>query len=466
MTGSGYHASGAAPGAGLPAAGKAKSVVYNDRVEVAMRVLVIGSGAREHALVHALRRSPGVGDIYAVPGNAGIAQAADLLPLSGDDLPGLAEAACDLRIDLTVVGPELPLALGIGDEFGRRGLRLFGPTRAGAELESSKIFAKEFCRRHGIPTAGAEVASSEGEARKAVERLGLPIVLKADGLAAGKGVLVVRCGEELEEAIETFFTARRFGEAGDRVLIEEYLEGVELSYMAISDGTQVVPVATSHDYKRAFDGNQGPNTGGMGAHSPALVVPPGTSRRIIDDVVRPTITGMAAEGREYRGLLYVGLMLTADGPKVLEFNCRFGDPEAQAVLLRLDDNLAGVLRAAADGQLGATSLRWRREAVACVVLAAEGYPGNPKRGDEITGLDDALGLSGVTVYHGGSRLQDGHFVTAGGRVLSVCGRGPSLADAVATAYRGVACIRFNGMRHRTDIGADTIDTLRSSGEQD
>ncbi len=422
-----------------------------------MRALVVGSGAREHALVHALRRSSGVESIFAAPGNAGIAQAADPLPISADDLPGLAEAASDLRIDLTVVGPELPLALGIGDEFSKRGLRLFGPSRAGAELEASKVFAKEFCRRHGIPTAEAVCVRSADEATKAVKSFGLPVVLKADGLAAGKGVVVVSDDQQLEEAFELFFAKRPFGDAGDKVLVERFLNGVELSYMVISDGSQVVPVATARDYKRALDGDQGPNTGGMGSHSPAVIMPPGTGRRVLEEIVRPTIAGMAAEGREYRGLLYVGLMLTEQGPIVLEFNCRFGDPEAQSVLLRLDDNLAAVLRAAADGDLGAPALRWRREVVACVVAAAEGYPGNPRKGDEVSGIEQAMALPGVTVYHGGTRLQDGgRLVTAGGRVLSVCGRGASISEAVACAYRGMDCIQFAGIHFRRDIGADAM----------
>jgi phosphoribosylamine--glycine ligase len=424
-----------------------------------VRVLVLGSGAREHAIVHALRRSAGVEEIYAAPGNPGIAQAADLLPLAADDLPGVAEAASDLRVDLTVVGPELPLALGIGDEFARRGLRLFGPNRLGAELEASKVFAKEFCIRHQIPTADAVVTRNRDETVKAARKRGFPVVLKADGLAAGKGVLIIGSKDELEAAVDAFFVSRRFGESGDRVLVEECLQGVEVSYMVISDGTNVVPIATSHDYKRVGDGDEGPNTGGMGAHSPALVIPPGTSRHILDSIVKPTVAGMAAEGREYRGVLYLGLMLTDRGPMVLEYNCRFGDPETQAILLRLDDNFAEVARAACDGSLKIPTLNWRREAVACVVLAAEGYPGSPRKGDPIGGVDEALSLSGLTVYHAATRRENGALVTSGGRVLSVCGRAATLAEAVALAYRGIERISWQGMQYRTDIGADTLDKL-------
>jgi phosphoribosylamine--glycine ligase len=420
---------------------------------------VLGSGAREHAIVHAVRRSVGVDEVYAAPGNPGIGQAADLLSVAADDLPGVAEAAADLRIDLTIVGPELPLALGIGDEFARRGLRLFGPNRMASELEASKVFAKEFCQRHQIPTAEAEVVRDRDHAVKSARRHGFPVVLKADGLAGGKGVLIVRDEEDLARAVDAFFVNRRFGESGDRVLVEEYLEGVEVSYMVITDGTEVVPIATSHDYKRASDGDQGPNTGGMGAHSPALVIPPGTSRHILDEIVRPTIAGMAEEGRTYRGVLYVGLMLTDRGPLVLEFNCRFGDPETQAILLRLNDNLADVARAAADGALKVTTLNWRREAVVCVVLAADGYPGSPRKGDEIHGVSEAMALPGVTVYHAATRLEGERLVTAGGRVLSVCGRAGTFAEALALTYRGVDRISWNGMRFRSDIGADTLSRL-------
>jgi phosphoribosylamine--glycine ligase len=408
-----------------------------------------------------------VDEIYAAPGNPGIAQAADLLALAPNDLPAIAAAASELRVDLTVVGPELPLALGIGDEFARRGLRLFGPNRLAAELEASKVFAKEFCLRHAIPTAEATIVRSPDEAARAVRERGFPVVMKADGLAAGKGVLMIRGEDDLEAAIDAFFVRRRFGDSGDRVLVEECLVGTEVSYMVISDGTNVVPVATSHDYKRALDGDQGPNTGGMGAHSPALVLPPGTSRHILDEIVRPTIRGMAEQGREYRGVLYVGLMLTERGPMVLEFNCRFGDPETQAILLRLEDNFAKVARDAAAGRLETQTLNFRREAVVCVVLAADGYPGPSRKGDVITGVDDALALSGVTIYHAATQRNNGDLVTGGGRVLSVCARGGDLSDAIGLAYRGVDLVRFEGRQYRTDIGADTLAKLDGGhGEPD
>ena len=421
-----------------------------------MRVLVIGSGAREHAIVHALRRSPEVSEVFSAPGNPGIALAADILPLAADDIPSLAEAAADLRIDMTVVGPELPLALGIGDEFSKHGLRLFGPTSVAAQLESSKVFAKDFCRRHGIVTPQAVCAVTEDQVRAAVKQFGLPVVLKADGLAAGKGVLIPSSQEELDEALETFFRRRFFGEAGAKVLVEEFIVGTEVSFMAISDGTKALPLATSRDYKRIGEGDAGPNTGGMGAHSPAMGLPKGLGRTIMDTVITPVIRGMAAEGREYRGVLYAGLMLTEEGPKVLEFNCRFGDPETQAVLLRLEGSFAALVKSAADGQLALGGLSWRRELVACVVAAAQGYPSSPRKGDHITGIEEAMAQPAVTVYHAGTKMDGDRLVTSGGRVLSVCGRGPTLEAALETAYRGLGAINFDGMTFRRDIGADTL----------
>jgi len=426
-----------------------------------MRVLVIGSGAREHAIVHALRRSPEVGEVYCSPGNPGIALAADCLPLPMDDLPGLAEAASDLQIDLTIVGPELPLSLGIVDEFLAQGLRIFGPSRAAAELEASKVFAKEFCVRHQIPVPEATIAEDEKTLRNAAKKLGFPLVLKADGLAAGKGVLIIRDGNDLEEALDLFFEQRIFGDAADTILVEEFVEGVELSFMVISDGKHVYPLASARDYKRLEEGDKGPNTGGMGSHSPAFVLPKGMAREILEDIIQPTIDGMAAEGREYRGVLYAGLMLTPDGVKVLEFNCRFGDPETQAILLRLDGSFFSLLKSAAEGQLNPSGISWRKEVVACVVAASEGYPTAPRKGLEITGTEEALDLPGVTIYHAGTTLDDDILKTSGGRVLSVCGRGQSLESALAAAYEGLKKTHFEGMQSRQDIGADTLRFLEA-----
>jgi phosphoribosylamine--glycine ligase len=427
-----------------------------------MRVLVIGSGAREHAIVHALAQSPSVDRLFAAPGNPGMTSLAELVDASDGDINGLADIAADLAIDLTVVGPEVPLAQGIGDEFARRGLRLLGPLAAAAELEASKVFAKEFCVRHQIPTAAAEIVRDPDGARDAVRRFGFPVVLKADGLAAGKGVLIVHTEEELSAALDELFVARRFGDAADRVLVEECLEGTEVSYMVLSDGTGFEPIATSHDYKRVGEGDRGPNTGGMGSHSPAFALSPALRERILDTVIRPAIRGMAAEGREYRGILYAGLMLTSDGPKVLEFNCRLGDPETQSVLRRLDGDLAVAFRDAADGRLEPGSVRWRDEVGVCLVLAAENYPQSPRVGDEIHGIDDALDLPGIVVFQAGTRHDGDRLLTSGGRVLSVTSTGGSLEEALDKAYEAARRIRFDGVHFRSDIGKDTLEHLEDS----
>jgi len=407
-------------------------------------------------MVHTLARSPSVEALYAAPGNPGMAASATLLDLDLGDLGAVADAADKLAIDLTVVGPEAPLADGIGDVFSRRGLRLFGPLAAAAELEASKVFAKEFCLRHEIPTAAAEIVRSASDADRAARRFGFPVVLKADGLAAGKGVLIVGTEAELESALDSLFVARRFGAAADRVLIEECLEGTEVSFMVVSDGARFTSFATSHDYKRVGDGDSGPNTGGMGSHSPAFALSAAVREQIVDTVIRPTIAGMASEGREYRGILYAGLMLTADGPKVLEFNCRLGDPETQSVLRRLDGDLAVVFRDAADGGLAGDGMCWKDEVAACVVLAAENYPGSPRVGDVITGIGDAESIPGVVVFHAGTRRDGERLLTAGGRVLSVTATGETLADAVDLAYRAARKIEFDGAQFRSDIGADTM----------
>ncbi len=424
-----------------------------------MRVLVLGAGGREHALVWALARSPSVEEVLAAPGNPGMADVAELIDLDLGDLEAVADAAAELAVDLTVVGPEGPLAAGVADVFAERGQRLFGPTAAAAELESSKVFAKEFCRRHGIPTADASVARTPRQAIDAARKYSFPVVLKADGLAAGKGVFIALDPSDLEAAVDQLFVSRRFGAAADRVLVEECLEGTEVSFMVISDGRRWESIATSHDYKRVGDDDSGPNTGGMGSHSPAFALSRAERSAIVDSVIAPTVRGMAAEGREYRGVLYAGLMLTAGGPKVLEFNCRFGDPETQSVLRRLDGDLAETLAAAADGRLEPGALRWSDGAAACLVLAADNYPGSPRTGDEITGLDASAVRPGIVVFHAGTRRDGGRWLTAGGRVLSVTATGPGLREAVEAVYRATASICFDGCHHRTDIGADTMRNM-------
>ncbi|HUK14374.1 MAG TPA: phosphoribosylamine--glycine ligase [Thermoanaerobaculaceae bacterium] len=416
-----------------------------------MRVLVVGSGAREHALAWKLSRSEAVREVYAAPGNPGIAAVANCVPIPADAIVELAEFASSLHIDLTVVGPELPLVLGIADEFSRRGLLLLGPSRAAAEVEGSKVFTKEFCLRHGIPTARARVVANRDEAAEAVREIGLPVVLKADGLAAGKGVTICRSPEEAESALARYFDQRSFGAAADRVLVEECLEGEEVSFMVLTDGAGVLPLASARDYKRLGDGDRGPNTGGMGSISPAPVDPE-VAAAILRDIVHPTVDGLAEEGRTYRGVLYAGVMVTAGGPVLLEYNCRLGDPESQAVIPRLDGDLVPLLLAAARGDLGALRAAWRHEVTACVVLASAGYPESPRRGDPIAGLGDALAQPGALVFHAGTALHDGRLVTAGGRVLSVVGRGATLDEAQRTAYDAVARIAFDGAQFRRDIG--------------
>lgn len=418
-----------------------------------MRVLIVGSGAREHALAWKLARAEGVEELYAAPGNPGMAALAHCVPIGADATVELAEFAASLHMDFTVVGPELPLCLGIADEFARHGLSLLGPSRAAAEVEGSKVYAKELCQRHGIPTARAVVARNRDEMAAAARSFGLPVVFKADGLAAGKGVLVCRTRDQVDEALVRFFEERAFGSAGERVLVEECLEGQEVSFMVLTDGSTVLPLASARDYKRLGDGDQGPNTGGMGSVSPAPL-PQGLGATILKDIVYPAVNGLAEEGRLFRGVLYAGVMATAEGPKLLEFNCRLGDPETQVVIPRLDGDLLPLLQAAARGELGSLRAGWRHEAMACVVLAAGGYPDSPRRGDVITGLGEALNLEGALVFQAGTALEEGRLVVAGGRVLSVLGRGPSIGEALATAYQAVSCVHFEGMQCRTDIGRD------------
>ena len=416
-----------------------------------MRVLIVGSGAREHALAWKLSRSEGVEELYAAPGNPGMAALAHCVPIAADNAIELADFAASLKMDFTVVGPELPLVLGIGDEFARRGLALLGPTRAAAEVEGSKIFAKELCTRSGIPTAASRVVRTRDEAAAAVRELGTPVVFKADGLAAGKGVSVCRDQTDVEEALVKFFEERAFGSAGERVLVEECLTGTEVSFMVLTDGATVLPLAAARDYKRLRDGDLGPNTGGMGSVSPATL-PQGLGAAILRDIVYPAINGLADEGRVFRGVLYAGVMMTETGPKLLEFNCRLGDPETQVILPRLDGDLLPLLQAASRGELQSLRMAWRHEAVVCVSLAAPGYPDKPQRGDVITGIAEALAMPGVLVFHAGTTVEEGRLLTAGGRVLSIVGRGGSLDDAVATAYGAVAKVQFNGMQYRCDIG--------------
>ncbi len=424
-----------------------------------MKVLVVGSGGREHAICWKLRQSPLLEELYCAPANPGIAQIADPVPIPADEIHQLADFAAELKIDLTVVGPELPLTLGIAAEFSSRGLPLFGPRQPAAELEGSKVFAKEFMKRHGIPTADFEIAHGPEDVRRAAERFGFPVVLKADGLAAGKGVMIPRNREELEKHISIFFEERRFGNAGERIVVEECLDGEEVSFISLCDGEHVLPVASTKDYKRLLDNDQGPNTGGMGAHSPAGVFGSGAGGEVLDRIIRPTVSAMNEENRRFVGVLFAGLMLTADGPKVLEFNVRFGDPEAQPIMLRMEDDLLPVLASGAAGRFDTPRLRFRKEAAACIVLASEGYPEKPAKGDEITGITTAAQHEGVEVFHAGTAVKDGKLVALGGRVLNVCASGTTLRDALKRAYTSAAAIQWPNKTLRHDIGRRVLNRV-------
>jgi phosphoribosylamine--glycine ligase len=421
-----------------------------------MRVLVVGQGAREHALCWKLKQSPLVREIYAAPGNAGIAQTADCVQIGVADIIELADFAEKLKMDLTIVGPELPLTLGIVDEFQKRDLPIFGPTRLAAELEGSKVFSKEFMRKYGIPTAAAVTANSIDEAKSALKEIGFPAVLKVDGLAAGKGVVIAQNKSEAEEFFRAVFEEKKFGSAATRILVEEFLTGEEVSFMVITDGKKSLPLAPAKDYKKAFDGDEGPNTGGMGAHSPAVVLNGETAADIMKSIMIPTVQGMATEGRPYTGVLYAGLMLTPNGPKVLEYNCRFGDPETQVQMLRLDDDLADVCLRVARGNLGdLKALNFRKEAAACIVLAVDGYPDEHLKGQEVA--FDPIDDESVVVFHAGVVKKGGRLINQAGRVVSVCARAATLSEALAKAYEAAPKVRFEGARYRTDIGYRALE---------
>ncbi len=422
-----------------------------------MKVLVVGGGGREHALAWKLSRERSVAEVLCAPGNAGIGDVARLADVGSDDVDALGDLAARERIDLTVVGPELPLDAGIADAFAARGLRLLGPTRAAAQLECSKVFAKEFMARHGIPTPRYRVCATPAEARSVVgsSELGLPVVVKADGLAAGKGVVVARDAGDAEAAISAAMEQRQFGAAGSRVVLEECLVGPEVSFFALCDGRRAVPLPSAQDHKRIHDNDEGLNTGGMGAFAPSPLVDEELQRRIMRDIVDPAIAGMRAEGHEYRGFLYAGLMVTCDGPKVIEFNVRFGDPEAQVVIPMIEEDIAPHLAAAADGRLLSRSLTFTSQKHVGVVLASRGYPGPVSAGLPISGLRDAAAVEDVLVFHSGTQNPAAP-VTSGGRVLTVVGRGDTFDSAIARAYGGVSRISFEGMQYRRDIGGKAL----------
>ncbi len=416
-----------------------------------MRVLVIGGGGREHALVWKLSQSPLLTKLYCAPGNAGIAEVAEIVAIAADDIKALVAFARAEKIDLIVPGPELPLTLGIADALEGHGLRCFGPVAAAARLEGSKAFTKDLLSECGIPTGFYSTFTDPDEARRYVREVGAPIVVKADGLAAGKGVLLCSTVEEAEDAIDRTMRSRVFGSAGDKVVVEEFLEGEEASFMAVTDGQTVLPLASSQDHKRALDGDRGPNTGGMGAYSPAPVVTAELHEQVMAEVMRPVVTGLADRGIRYRGVLYAGLMVTREGPKVLEFNVRFGDPECQAILMRLRGDLLEMMNATVDGELSTLSPQWDERPAVCVVMAAEGYPGNYEKGRVISGLEDLREWSDGVVFHAGTATDEGRVVTAGGRVLGVTAIGSDIDAAVGEAYRAVDAIRWEGVHFRRDI---------------
>ncbi|MEW6220359.1 MAG: phosphoribosylamine--glycine ligase [Thermodesulfobacteriota bacterium] len=426
-----------------------------------MKVLVIGSGGREHALVWKLAQSPLVETIFCAPGNAGIERLATLVPIAADDVKGLARFAQRERIDLTVVGPEAPLTMGIVDLFAARGLAIFGPSKAAAMLEGSKAFAKALMAKYNIPTGGSRVFRSLEAALRHVERERLPMVVKADGLAAGKGVMVCHDRQEARAAVRQIMEAKAFGAAGSRLVVEEFLPGEEASFLAFTDGTTVLPLPSAQDHKAILEGDRGPNTGGMGAYSPAPVLTPAVSQRVLDEIMIPTVRAMAAEGHPYKGVLYAGLMINGDSVKVLEFNCRFGDPEAQPLLMRLKTDLAAILLAVVEERLSGIELDIDPRPAVCVVMAAGGYPGPYQKGKRISGLAEAGRLPDVQVFHAGTARRGRITVTAGGRVLGVTATGDSLRQAIRQAYAAVDLISWEGCQLRRDIGAKALARERA-----
>lgn len=430
-----------------------------------MNILVIGAGGREHALTWKLRESQRSDDIFCAPGNAGIAQEGECLPVDLSKPAELLEAAREIKADLTVVGPEGPLVAGVVDEFEKAGLQIIGPSRAAACLEGSKIFAKQFMQRHGIPTARFVVAGKFEEAIKALGAFGPSVVIKADGLAGGKGVVVAHNHEEAEKALDDFMRLKVLGPAGERVVIEECLKGEEMSFIVMTDGRGVLPLAPAKDHKAVFDHDLGPNTGGMGAYSDDSILDDRQRNDILKRIVTPTLAGMAAEGNPYRGFLYFGLMLTPEGPQVLEYNVRLGDPETQPTLMRLRSDLIDLLMALREGQLGGLEAHWSPSPAVSVVLASSGYPGKPEVGKLITGVEAAESLVGVKIFHAGTVFRDGKLLTTGGRVMGVTANAEDLPAAIDRAYAAAAKIHFEGMHYRRDIGGGARVRPSSPGSE-
>ena len=428
-----------------------------------MKILVVGNGGREHALVWKIRQSPLVKDVYCAPGNAGLSGLADCVPIDTSNIIEVADFAQTISADLTVVGPELPMVLGIGDEFQRRGLPIFCPSRSAAEIEGSKAFAREFMNRHEIPAPRYVICASREEADEAVKKgtLGYPLVLKVDGLAAGKGVVVVESKAEAQTAVAEMMSDKKFGTAGAKLVMEEFLPGEEVSFLVFSDGARVVPMVSVQDHKRVGDGDSGSNTGGMGTVSPSTSLSLDMHKQIMQEIILPTIGGLSAEGRRYQGVLYAGLMITEKGPRVLEFNARFGDPETQVIMARMRSDIVPILQGVAEGHLKENKIDWAKEAAVCVVLTARGYPDAPETGQEIKGLEALQGQSDVMVFHAATANRDGKVVTVGGRVLGVTALGANLDAAVQRAYEAVSRLSFDGMHYRKDIGRKALARLHA-----
>lgn len=417
-----------------------------------MKVLVIGGGGREHAIVWALRRSARVTEVVCAPGNGGIAQLAKCVPANQKDLDDLLRVVAEEHPDLTIVGPELPLSLGLVDELERRGLRVFGPTQAAAQLEASKAFAKEFMQRHRIPTAHYAVCKSEAEVKQAIGLFHAPLVVKADGLAAGKGVVICQTKEEALETAAGIFSGKLLGSADTKLVLEEFLEGEEVSFLVLCDGKHVAPLVPAQDHKRIGEGDTGLNTGGMGAYSTDELIDDKMRDWLLTHIAQPVVDGMAAEGAPFKGILYCGLMMTARGPMVLEFNTRFGDPETQAVLMRMESDIVDAFEAAIDGRVSETQMQWKPGASVCVIASSAGYPGSFKSGLEIAGLEHAAEVAGVEVFHSGTALVEGKYLTAGGRVLGATAAADDLKQALALVYEALGKIHFDGIYYRHDIG--------------
>lgn len=421
-----------------------------------MRVLVIGSGGREHALCWKIAQSDRVDRVFCAPGNAGISQVAEIVPISASDIVGLTRYAKKGKMDLTVVGPELPLVGGIVDEFERADLPIFGPNKRASILEGSKAFTKKFLTKYNIPTANYTIFTDAAKAKGYLKGQRYPLVVKADGLAAGKGVIICKTKGDAESAIDAMLKKKEFGQAGNTVIIEEFLEGEEASFIALSDGERILPLAASQDHKPVYDGDQGPNTGGMGAYSPAPVVTREMGEKICNEIILPTVRGMKCEGRDFVGFLYAGVMISDGKPYVLEYNVRCGDPETQPLMARLDSDIVSLFEASLEGTLDQASVKWDDCASVCVVMASRGYPGNYEKGLVISGIEDAQAMQGVVVFHAGTKKDDGRWLTTGGRVLGVTAKGENIKEAINRTYQAVEKISWEGAHYRKDIGSKAL----------